>query len=64
MLAKSCSVTRDAESYLVGTVGALEDQELMAKGEDLRVKRGSGAEALPNRVEQRENDREHAGSNV
>lgn len=38
----------DAESYFVGTLRTLNDQELVAEGEYLRVKGSSGAKALPN----------------
>ena len=45
-------------------LGALTHQELVPEGKDLRVERSSGAESLPQRKEQRENDREHVVCNV
>jgi hypothetical protein len=45
-------------------LAALKDQELMPEGKNLRVERSSGAESLPKRREQRENDREHVVCNV
>jgi hypothetical protein len=37
----------------------LQYEELMAESQDLRLKHGSTQENLPNRVEQRGEDREH-----
>ncbi len=36
----------------------------MTEGQDFRVERSSGAEALPNRMEQREDERAHVVRNV
>jgi hypothetical protein len=49
----------DAELYFVGTLQTLKDQELMTKGHDLRMERSSVSVSLSNRMEQREDDREH-----
>ena len=54
----------EAELYFVGTLGTLKDQELMTEGQDLRVECSSAANGLPNRIEQREDDREHVARNV
>ena len=54
----------DAQLCFVAALRTLKDQELVAEDENLRVKRRSGAKALPNRVEQREDDREHVARNV
>ena len=54
----------DAELYFVGTLRALKDQELMTECQDLRVECSSAPEALPNRIEQREDDLEHVAANV
>ena len=37
----------------------LDGQELMPESQDLCLEHGSAPETLPNRVEQREDDREH-----
>ena len=50
----------DAQLYFVGAHRTLEDQQLVPEGENLGVKCSSGANALANRVEQREDDRDHA----
>jgi hypothetical protein len=49
----------DAPLYFVGAHRTLKDQQLVAEGENLGVTRSSDANALPNRVEQREDDRNH-----
>ena len=36
----------------------------MAEGENLGVERNSGAKALPDRMEERENDREHVAGKL
>jgi hypothetical protein len=54
----------DAELYFVGTLRTLKDQELMTEGQDLHVECSSTPEALPNRIERREDDVEHVAGNV
>ena len=43
----------------MAAVRSLQYEELMAESQDLCLEHGSGPETLPNRVEQREDDREH-----
>jgi hypothetical protein len=46
------------------TAGALEHQELMSEGKDLRLQRCSSLKSLPSRRNQRENDREHVAEKL
>lgn len=55
---------RNAELYFVGTLRTFENQELVTKGQDLRMERSSVAKSLPNRIDQREDDREPVARNV
>jgi len=46
------------------TAGALEHQELMSEGKDLRLQRCSSLKGLPSRRNQRENDGEHVAEKL
>jgi hypothetical protein len=50
---------RDTELYFATTLRTLKNQELMTKGQNLRVDRSSASETLPERKKQRQNDRAH-----
>ena len=48
-----------AQARSAVAVRSLQHEELMPESQDLYMERGSTPETLPNRVEQREDDREH-----
>jgi hypothetical protein len=48
----------------MATAGALEDQELMPEGKDRGLQCSASSTGLPNRREQREDDREHGIGNL
>lgn len=54
----------EPELSLVGALQALMDQQLMAEGENLCMECRSRSQALPNRMEQREDDGEHDAGNL
>jgi hypothetical protein len=54
----------DTQAWPVISVSALEDQELVPEGNDLGLQRCPSSKELPNRREQREDDREHGIGNL
>ena len=48
----------------MATAGALEHQELMSEGKDLRLQRCASLKGLPSRRKQRENDRDHVAEKL
>jgi len=48
----------------MATAGALEYQELMSEGKNLRLQRCTSLKDLPSRRKQRENDREHVAEKL
>ena len=62
--AKSRGHDQPAEIKLRATGSTLQDQQLMAEGEDLGLERSPTSNAFPNRRKQRENDRGHNTLNL